>query len=103
MKLYELAKLVRSKNAGPFYLTIDILFANLEIYEKVKQSGVLNAAFISGIYGIPEQAVQSFACDEAMAIKFSFPRPVVAGDFADTDVFGGQQHGPLVDIEIPIN
>jgi hypothetical protein len=102
LKLFEIAKLVRSKNAGPFFLTIDILFANQEIFQKVKACGVLNEELISIVYGIPLEEVQGFSCDYAMALKFSFPRPVAAGDFMDTDVFGGQQHGPLVNLEIPI-
>ncbi|MGH6620048.1 MAG: DUF4387 family protein, partial [Alphaproteobacteria bacterium] len=38
----ELARLIRSKNAGPFVLTFDIMFADREVYERVKQSGALS-------------------------------------------------------------
>jgi hypothetical protein len=43
-----------------------------------------------------------FAHDRAHAFKASVPRPVASGDPEDGDVFGGQQHGPLVDLEVPI-
>jgi hypothetical protein len=101
-KLWELVKLVRAKNAGPFTLTFDILFADEPTYEQVKRSGVLSPALFARLYGVPEDQVLFFEHDGALAIKASIPRPVASGDVEDTDVFGGQQHGPLVDLEIPI-
>ncbi|MET3506212.1 DUF4387 domain-containing protein [Halalkalibacter oceani] len=101
MKLYEWASLIRAKNAGPFMLTIDILFETEEALQHVHNSGILSAAFISNVYHVPEAQVESYLCEEAKAIKFSFPRPHAAGDFEDKDVFGGQYHAPLVNVEIP--
>lgn len=101
-KLWQLAKLVRAKNAGPFTLTFDILFADAETYEQVKQSGVINRALFARLYGVPEEQVLFFEHDRALALKASIPRPAASGDVEDTDVFGGQQHGPLVDLEIPV-
>ncbi len=51
---------------------------------------------------MPEDEVLFFEHDRALALKASIPRPVPSGDIEDTDVFGGQQHGPLVDLEIPV-
>ena len=102
MKLWELARLVRAKNAGPFKLTFDILFDNRETYEKVKSTGVLSRELFARLYGVEEKDVLFFEHDTAFAIKASIPRPVFCGDPDDTDIFGGQQHGPLVDIEIPV-
>lgn len=101
-KLWELAKLVRAKNAGPFTLTFDILFADADTYAAVKQSGAISRALFARLYRVPEEEVQFFEHDLAFALKASIPRPVTSGDLEDTDVFGGQQHGPLVDLEIPI-
>ena len=101
-KLWELAKLVRAKNAGPFTLTFDILFADAQTYQAVKQSGVISRALFARVYGVPEEQVLFFEHDRALALKASIPRPAASGDLEDTDVFGGQQHGPLVDLEIPI-
>lgn len=100
MKLYEIAKLIRTKNAGPFMLTIDILFETKENYDKVLQSGKLTKKLIAKLYGIEESKVDYYECPLAYALKFSFPRPNIVGDFADSDIFGGQYHGPLVNIEI---
>jgi hypothetical protein len=101
-KLWELARLVRAKNAGPFTLTFDILFADAETYERVKRSGVITRELFARLYRVPEEQVLFFEHDRARALKASIPRPAASGDLEDTDVFGGQQHGPLVDLEVPI-
>ena len=99
--LGQLAKFLRSKNAGPFYLTLDIFFYTTEDYEKSKSSGVINKTLISKLYRIDEKDVDIIEYDPAAAIKISFPRPVSSGSVGDTDVYGAQQHAPLFDIEIP--
>ena len=101
-KLWEVAKLVRAKNAGPFTLTFDILFADPETYAAVKRSGAISEALFAELYGVRREDVLFFEHDRALALKASIPRPVASGDVEDTDVFGGQQHGPLVDLEIPV-
>jgi Domain of unknown function (DUF4387) len=101
-KLWELAKLVRAKNAGPFTLTFDIVFADRDTYERVKGSGVISRELFARLYGVPVEDVLFFEHDRALALKASIPRPAASGDLDDCDVFGGQQHGPLVDIEIPV-
>ena len=100
-KLWELAKLVRSKNAGPFVLTFDIMFDDAEVYGRVRDSGVLNKELVARLYKQRQEDVLFFNCDNALAIKFSIPRPVFSGDLEDSDVYGGQQYAPLLDIEVP--
>lgn len=100
MKLHEMAKLIRTKNAGPFMLTIDILFETKEDYDRALLSKKLTRALIAEQYNISEDIVEYYECPLAYAIKFSFPRPNFVGAFEDTDIFGGQYHGPLVNIEI---
>jgi hypothetical protein len=101
-KLGELARLVRSKNAGPFLLTFDIMFDNRETYEAVKRARVLTPALIAKTYGIPEEHVRFIEYDPGLAFKATIPRPVPSGDPFDTDVYGAQQHAPLVDLEVPV-
>jgi len=101
MQLYELASLIRSKNAGPFTLTFDILFDDEENYVRVRDSGALNAQSFARIYGVSDNTVRFFTCDNAKGFKISVPRRYPAGDPADADLHGGQQHAPLMAIEIP--
>jgi hypothetical protein len=101
VKLSQCASLIRSKNAGPFALTFDVMFSTAPAYEQVKRSGVLTAARFAELYGVPVADVDAFECDQALAFKFSIPRPRVQGDFGDGDMHGGQQYAPLLDIEVP--
>ena len=100
-RLRELARMIRSKNAGPFELTIDILFADQPTYARVTRSGRVSKAFVAGMFGIEEEKVRLFHYDQAFAIKATVPCYTVSGDPDETDVFGGQQYAQLVDLEIP--
>jgi hypothetical protein len=99
--LAHLARLIRSKNAGPFELTFDIMFDDPAKYERVKASGKLTREKIAACYGLEPSQVKFFLCDNALAFKASIPRPVFQGDPRDSDGHGGQQYAPLMDIEIP--
>lgn len=101
MKLWKLARLIRSKNAGPFELTFDVIFNDARSYERVRDLDTLNAQLFSGIYGVAQESVRVIHYPAANAIKVTIPRLIASGDLGDADVYGGQQHGPLVDIDIP--
>jgi hypothetical protein len=101
MKLGELSNLVRSKNAGPFVLTFDVMFEDKATYDRVKASGVLSREMMSETYRVPVEKVRLFNCDNMRAIKLSIPRPVFQGDLKDADMLGGQQFAPLLDLEVP--
>ncbi len=102
--LSQLAKTIRSKNAGVDKITFDIIFPDRESYERVKKSGVLNRAFVARLYGIPESRISDFVeFDPAMAIKFTIYRLKPSGSPGDTDIFGSQQYAPLLDVQIPLD
>jgi hypothetical protein len=102
-KLSELAKLVRSKNAGPFWLTIDVMFDDRKTYEAVRDQKVLTKELVCRVYGQPPEHVLVFEHDAALAIKVSMPRPHSSGSPADTDVFGGQQYAPILDLPVDVS
>lgn len=99
-KLAHLAQLIRSKNAGPFQLTFDIMFAEEETYLRVKASPALTCEIVAGLYGSDVAKTLFFHCDNAWAVKITIPRPYTQGDLLDSDSHGGQQYAPLMDIEI---
>ena len=101
--LGELAKVVRSKNAGPFVMTIDIMFPTKEIYEKVIATGIFTKKLFSDLYGAKEDHITFYHYGLVNTIKVSMPRPFFQGDLGDGDNYAGQQHGPLVLLEIPID
>jgi hypothetical protein len=100
MKLASLATLIRSKNAGPFSLTFDIMFPDEERYLRVKRSGALNANVFAKLYHCAPESVRFFECDNALAFKFSMPRLIFQGDLGDADLHGGQQFVPLMEVEV---
>ena len=99
-KLGELARLIRSKNAGPFELTFDIMFDDPVAFERVRASGALNRELIARLYRQPVEQVKFFVVPDALAFKASIPRPHFQSDLRDSDNHGGQQYAPLIDIEI---
>lgn len=100
-KLGDLARLIRSKNAGPFVLTFDVMFEEEETYRRVLASRVLTKGVFARLYRVPESDVMFFEHHAARAIKISIPRPTVQCDPDDGDAYGGQQHAPLVELEVP--
>jgi len=92
--------MIRSKNAGPFVLTFDILFSDQASYQRVKRSGALNRESFAKLYRMTPDKVRFFECDNALAFKFSIPHPTVQGRLGSTDLHGGQQFIPLLDVEI---
>ena len=99
--LGSLAKLIRSKNAGPWKLTVDVMLPDTETYDRVVSSGIIDQATISRLFGMEPDKVEIYNYAPAKAIKISFPRFRPNGHPEDTDLFGGQQFAPLVDLEVP--
>jgi hypothetical protein len=99
-KLSDLARLLRSKNAGPFQLTLDVMLGTAEDYRRVIQSGALTPKLVGDLLGIEPQLVRIFHYEPAFAIKITVPRRVPVGDPLDNDLFGGQLFGPLAHLEI---
>lgn len=99
--LGDVARLIRSKNAGPFWLTIDVFFDTPADFHRAAASALTDPRQIADLYRVPGDAVQVFLLDQLNAIKISFPRPVVAGAVNDPDLHAGQQYVPLLSIELP--
>jgi len=100
MKLVDIAQVIRSKNAGPLQVTLDLLFAERAHYDRALASPALSRAEIARRYGVQEAVVQIVPYAAACAIKIVLDRPVVAGSPGDCDVYGAQQHYPLLDITV---
>jgi hypothetical protein len=100
--LHRLAKTIRSKNAGPFFYTFDIIFADRASYERVRRSGVITRELVQKLFGVTREEIAHFVeYDPGNAIKITVRRPVSSGDVGDADLYGCQQYAPLLDIPIP--
>lgn len=103
MRLTDAARIIRSKNAGPYELTFDIIFKTRDIYEQVKRTQAIDARVFCELYGIDEKRVLSVIYfDPAMAVKVTILRPVVSGALGESDIYGAQQHAPLLGMELAI-
>ncbi len=100
-KLKDLSQLIRSKNAGPFSLTFDFMFDKFENYKRVRDSGVINKEYFHRMFGTPMEDIELYAVDAAQGIKVTIPRPITQGELEDSDSYGCQFFGPMVDIEVP--
>lgn len=99
-KLIDIARILRSKNAGPLYTTFDIMFDSREDMETVLHSGSIDAAVIGELYDVCGQKVSIIQYEVVNAIKITIPRIFVSGDIEDDDIYGCQQHSKLANIVI---
>ena len=103
MKLIDIASVIRSKNSGPYELTFDVIFKDFETYGKVKAAQAVSKEKFCALYGIPETDVFHVVYfDPAKAVKITIRRPIPSGALGETDVYGAQQHAPLMGMEIEI-
>lgn len=102
-KLYQLAKTIRSKNAGVDKITFDIIFNKKSSYQLVKQSKSVSVESIAELFNLSIDRICDFVeYDPALAIKFTIMRNFPSGSPGGGDIFGSQQYPPLLDIEIPV-
>ena len=95
--LKDIANVIRSKNAGPFELTLDVMLKDQEMFEALRAAHVINKEVIAKLYQIPEEDVISIVYfPNAKAIKATIVRPLPSGGLGERDVYGAQQHAPLV-------
>jgi hypothetical protein len=90
-------RLIRSKDAGPFMLTIDLFCHDADALRRVMDEGGITPSTFSDLYGCDPATVEIHIVEQISAVKISFPRPVASGELADSDITGGQQYALLVE------
>jgi hypothetical protein len=99
-RLKDVARYVRSKNAGPFWVTVDIFFDGPETYARHKADPALSAEAVAALYGVDPARVKRFEVDDLNVIKLSYPRTAPQGGVVERDMHSGQQYVPLLDVEL---
>ncbi|MEZ5376788.1 MAG: DUF4387 domain-containing protein [Acidimicrobiales bacterium] len=94
--LAEVAHYVRSKNAGPFWITIDITCADRERYERCVRAESLQPEAVAAVYGVDPALVKRFELPDLCVLKISYPRPQPQGGAVERDMHGGQQYVRLL-------
>lgn len=97
-KLIDYTKILRSKNAGPLFITFDLIFESKEDMEYV--SGKLTKTHVAKTYDVAEDKIDIISYGVVNSIKITFPRKNISGSLADNDIYGCQQHVPLANIII---
>ncbi|HAF85415.1 MAG TPA: DUF4387 domain-containing protein [Sphaerochaeta sp.] len=101
-RLVDLAQMLRSKNSGPFLITLDVFFSEEAIYRRVVDSGSVSEENILKLYHLKASELCGiYFFDAALGIKITYRRPVSSGTCGDSDVYGAQQHAPLMELLIP--
>lgn len=101
--LVSLAKTIRSKNAGVDKVTFDVIFQDKKSYDLVRTSRALSREAVCKIYGVPEERISDHVeFEPGLAIKFTLFRKTPSGSVGDPDIFGSQQYGPLLAVEVPV-
>lgn len=97
--ILEAARVIRSKNSGPYELTLDIIFKDRRLYELFKRRRIITARSVAALYNLPVSDVLRVVWFEpAHALKVTIRRPIPSGDPGETDIYGAQQHAPLLGI-----
>lgn len=100
--LKDIARIIRSKNSGPFELTLDVFFNDEESFKRAQSSGFFTSSLVARLYHVTEDEVLGiFWFPPALALKITIARPLPSGNPGDRDVFGAQQHAPLLDLVFP--
>ena len=100
--LEDLCNVIRSKNAGPFRVSLDIMFKDARDYRKVVDGGLLTREIVAQLYGIPLDDITNFETfDNVSAIKTTIKRKIASGSPGDSDCYGMNQEGPLLQISFP--
>lgn len=99
-KLSSVASKIRSKNAGPFWITIDIFCGTGEVFDHVSSN--LKSPEVARVLQVDEISLKRFDIAELAVVKFSLPRPAVQGTVADRDMHGASFAFILGELEIAV-
>jgi len=96
-KLVDHVAVVRSKNSGPYELTFDLMFKDEGHFAAFVAAKVMTPAVFARLFGIDVGMVKSvISFAPAKAVKITIARPMASGDLGEKDIYGAQQHSPLL-------
>ncbi len=100
VKLINITDIIRSKNAGPYELTFDIMFKDFDWFEKACTARIINEKLICALFHVqPQDIINIVEFKPAKTIKITIKRLLCSGNLGETDVYGAQQHAPLLGLE----
>ncbi|MBT58352.1 MAG: DUF4387 family protein [Arenicellales bacterium] len=94
----DIVEKVRSKNAGPFWVTLDIFCGTPEVFRRV--GSALPTKLVASRFDTPARQIKRFEIEDLNVLKFSLPRPSVQGAWLDRDMHGAGWAVLLAEVEI---
>ena len=98
--LAEVTRYVRSKNAGPFWVTVDIFFDDPQSFDAFRRDPALDIENVATILGVDSSRMRRFDIEALNALKFSYPRTAPQGGVVERDMHSGQQFVPLLPLSL---
>jgi len=102
-KLKDVCRYVRSKNAGPFWVTVDLFFDSSDSYAEYHDDPAISKVAIATIYGVDAALVRRFEVKSLNMVKISYPRTTPQGGVLERDMHSGQQFVPLLELQLRRN
>jgi Domain of unknown function (DUF4387) len=99
-RLKDICRHVRSKNAGPFWVTVDLFFDSAESFARYHDHPAIGSAAVAALYGVEPAQVKRFAVESLNVVKLSYPRAQPQGGVVERDMHSGQQFVRLLDVEL---
>jgi hypothetical protein len=99
-RLRDVCRYTRSKNAGPFWITLDLFFDGEDSYARFRDARALSPEAVARVYGVDPAHVRRYPVDSLQVLKISYPRAAPQGGALERDMHGGQQYVRLLDVEL---
>ena len=99
----DVCRYVRSKNAGPFWITVDLFFKDADLFARYENSEALSPVAMARVFGANTEKIKRFAIPDLLVVKFSYPRAKAQGGALERDMHGGQQFVDVLDLQLDAN
>lgn len=99
-KLEDVCHQIRSKNAGPFWISVDLFFRDRAAFDRYADVKELQPENLGPLFGVRPDQVGCFLVPDLAVLKISYPRRDPQGGMIERDLHGGQQYIRIVDVEL---
>lgn len=98
--LRDVCRHVRSKNAGPYWVTFDLFFDGAETFEKYQGSEALGPKLFERLFGADPSLVRHYPVPDLNVVKISYARTSAQGGVVERDMHCGQQFVRLLEVKL---
>jgi hypothetical protein len=96
----DVCRHVRSKNAGPYWVTFDLFFDGPESFQKHQANPALGPQLFQRLFGADPALVRRYPVPDLNVVKISYARTTPQGGVVERDMHCGQQFVRLLDVQL---